>query len=281
MAINLDKCPNCESNHVEYWGRTSGKITLHDAWSKCSDCRLIFANPLKTSEEIRTFYAQEFYETKEIDNSKSEYKVLFNWINHLILKYQPRPKTLLEIGCGKGLFLEQFSTIVQLEKVVGIEFDKKVTDQINVNAPLEVHNDYYENIQLHEKFDVIFCWHVIEHVIDLHAFLEKIKKDSSGIVVFGTPAFGWLNEMKAFIQRKKTVGTSSDHTFFFTQKILIEILRSHGFEIIYKKVYVDNVNDEMSFSKNPFKAFILKSLSFIMKISTLPLFGKQIIIVKK
>lgn len=282
--ILLNKCPNCSSSAIRYWGKTSGPITLHDSWSKCRSCKLVFANPIKTSKEIKDFYSLEFYEEKIIDQSKSEYNALFNWISDLILKYQPKPSSLLEIGCGKGLFLQHFSQKTQLSQIVGVEFDSRVTDKIKLNAPFKAYNDFFETIQFREKFDVIFAWHVIEHVIDLHAFLSKIKHDSNGIVIFGTPALGWLNELKSFFQRlfnkEVTVGTSSDHTYYLSQKVLVNIIKTHGYEVLYKKVYIDNVNDEMKFSSNPIKTIILKIILLTMKITRLPLFGKQILIIK-
>jgi 2-polyprenyl-3-methyl-5-hydroxy-6-metoxy-1,4-benzoquinol methylase len=278
-SIELNACPYCGSKSISYWGKTSGKITLHSSWWRCRDCQLIFASPLKSEQAIRDFYAQEFYREKEIDPSRTEYLQLFNWLTDLILKFQPEPKRYLEIGCGRGLFLSHFAGRTKLEKAVGIEFDKAVTDSIRPGVPFQAYNDYYEKIALSEKFDVIFAWHVIEHVLDIHSFLDKIRDDSNGIVVFGTPAFGWVNELKAFVQRRMgrtvTVGTSSDHTFFFSQKVLCKIVASHGFEIVYRKVYLDNVNEEMESS------FVIRLLALAMKVLPLPLFGKQILILRK
>lgn len=285
MSISLSKCPNCSSTEIYYWGKTSGKITLHDSWWRCLSCSLVFANPLKTKEEIKNFYAKEFYEVKEIDSGRREYHKLFSWLTNLILKYNKNPKKILEIGCGQGLFLQFFSARVPLQKIVGVEFDKNVTDQIKTVPVLETHNEYYEEINFNEQYDLIFCWHVIEHVIDLHCFLQKIKAESNGVVVFGTPAFGWLNEVKARIQilrgKQVTIGTSSDHTFFFSKKVLSRIIKTHGFEILFHEVYVDNVNDEINFSQNIFKATLLWGIGVVMKLTGLPFLGKQVVIIRK
>lgn len=285
MPKQLNQCPNCSSQKISLWGRVSGQVTLHDSWWRCGQCRLIFASPQQTAEEIKDFYTHEFYKEKTIDPQKKAYARLFQRLTKLILNYQPHPDNYLEIGCGKGLFLKYFSQSTPLKKIVGIEFDKSITDTIQTNTKFQAVNDYYESVQLNEKFDTIFCWHVIEHVIDIHAFIKKLREDSSGIVVIGTPAFGWLNEIKAFLQRllrrPVTVGTSSDHTFFFSQKILRELLEKHGFSILYSSVYVDNVNEEMNLSARPLKAFILQVVGAVMALTRWPLFGKQLIIARR
>ena len=287
MSNQLASCPVCNSSKISYWGKTSGRITLHDSWWRCVNCTLLFANPLKSSEEIKHFYAHDFYEEKKIDPSKEQYHQLFQWLTDIILKWK-EPKSVLEIGCGKGLFLKYFSKNVKPNNVVGIEFDKSVTDQIKLDdSNFIAYNDYYENVKLDQKFDLIFFWHVIEHVIDVHAFLDKIKGDLSddGVAVLGTPAFGYLNSLKAWIQnqmgRTVTVGTSSDHTYFFSDKVLRNIIESHGLEVLYQKVYIDNVNEEMSFTNNRLKAVVMYSINLVMTITGLPLFGKQIMVIKK
>jgi 2-polyprenyl-3-methyl-5-hydroxy-6-metoxy-1,4-benzoquinol methylase len=287
MTLALQKCPLCFSPQIRFWGKTSGTITLHDQWSRCDSCSVVFANPIKSIEEVENFYKKSFYEINQLENELDTLQPLYRWLTNLLKKYNPSAKSIMEIGCGRGSFLTYFSTHFPISHVTGIEFDSRVTSKIELTCESRFQNDYYEKIHFDKKFDLIVSWHVIEHVFDVNHFVQKIHADlnSNGVVIIGTPVFGWLNELKAYLQQMKgrtvSVGTSSDHTYFFTKKILANIFTKNGFEVKYHRIYIDNVNGELDFSKNLLKATILSTLRLVMSITGFPLFGKQILVAKK
>jgi SAM-dependent methyltransferase len=287
MATDLQTCPLCASPQQAFWGETSGQITLHDRWHRCFDCGVLFANPVKTSEEVAAFYRDQFYDINQLETDPSAMLPLYSWLAELSLGFKPDLQDVLEIGCGRGGFLSYLSQQTKLRSASGVEFDKRVTDRIQLPCTQKFYNDYFERLNFPQKFDAIFAWHVIEHVFDVNAFVKKIHDDlqPGGIVVIGTPAFGWFHGLKArlqrFLGRRVTVGTSSDHTYFFSSPILSQIFRRNGFEVLHQRVYLDNINGELDFKQHALKASILTLISWIMKISRLPLFGKQILIAQK
>ncbi len=287
MSTEISKCPLCQSNKMIYWGRTTGEITLHKTWSRCKNCLLVFANPCCDKNEINEFYKNEYYKVPEKQNFTETRLQLYHWLAHFADKYCKHIDDVLEIGCGRGKYLQYLCDQRPVKHVSGIEFDSKVTSSIQMPCSSQFYNDYFENITLDRCFDYIHCWHVIEHVVDVDAFLKKTHQclKPNGIVIIGTPAYGLINNLKTMINkifnRPLTVGTSSDHTYFFSKKTLKIFFDRNDFEIIHHTVYLDNINGELDTDSSLVHGIIMKICRIIMKITNIPLIGKQILIARR
>ena len=61
MKYNNVKCPSCDNNkekqlfHDKVWGGEEGEVFLH-----CLNCDVVFLFPFPSSEDIESFYANEF-----------------------------------------------------------------------------------------------------------------------------------------------------------------------------------------------------------------------------
>jgi SAM-dependent methyltransferase len=100
------------------------------------------------------------------------------WFSHatlLGLLHKTQFKTVLDIGCGEGLVTNIFKSLNK--KVTTIEPGESKPrlpefDPINID-----YKDDYLNINFKEKFDVIWCSHVLEHIRNPATFLDKIFND--------------------------------------------------------------------------------------------------------
>jgi SAM-dependent methyltransferase len=102
-------------------------------------------------------------------------------------------KNLLEIGCGKGRFLEAAKEAGFL--VFGIEPSPRsfafASERLG-SAVAPAGLDEIDNCSsFPSKFDYVMLWHVLEHLSDLGAVLSKIKRKlkSDGRVVIAVPNF--------------------------------------------------------------------------------------------
>lgn len=106
---------------------------------------------------------------------------IFNYIKNLVKDF--KGKSILDIGCGRGELV--FSAANQgASRAVGIDFSQDAIDLANQNLKVKpitgveyIHADVF-NVNLNEKFDMIFMTDIVEHLYDEQNILlfESVKK---------------------------------------------------------------------------------------------------------
>jgi len=97
---------------------------------------------------------------------------------------------ILNIGCGNGTETASLSNfcLFRDSNVIGIDIDQKNTYQISRNAVIKygdaTHLDYSDL-----EFDLVYSYHVLEHVSDANKALAEIERvmKKKGILYIGTP----------------------------------------------------------------------------------------------
>ena len=126
----------------------------------------------------------KFYDSAMGDRKNGE-----KFIEELIKKYNPQAKTILELGCGKGMFLEYFSDLGY--SVVGIDTSEEmlsIARQKVPNAHLS-HQDI-SNFSLSGRYDVVLCiFDTMNHLLNYenweHAFSRAYRHlNGGGIFIF-------------------------------------------------------------------------------------------------
>ena len=100
----------------------------------------------------------------------------------IVQKY--KPKSLMDIGCGYGYFLDKIKNAV--DNTAGSEFNPAA---INVCKSKNIKLYTTDLKQVYEKFDMITSFQVLEHVKDTKTFIEdclNLVKDN-GYLLFVTP----------------------------------------------------------------------------------------------
>jgi SAM-dependent methyltransferase len=101
-------------------------------------------------------------------------------------------KTLLEIGCGKGCFLEK---VVSCYESMGSEINEQAV-QVCKSKNLNVTTDRLETIR--RKFDAVVSFEVLEHIPNPDDFLRNISEvlSPNGTLILAVPnPEGSLKEM--------------------------------------------------------------------------------------
>ncbi len=116
------------------------------------------------------------------DKDKDWYSELFgatplfhqNFIE--FLKSKQDVKTVLEIGCGAGVYPIQHKELFTNIMYTGIDISEPGIEHCKKNSSFNFICDDFIKMDLSEKYDLIFSQSVVDHVYDIDSFLGKIVK---------------------------------------------------------------------------------------------------------
>lgn len=162
--------------------------------------------------------------------------------NTLFDKYLPvsKDKTILEAGCGAGLYVNAFYN--RGNKIIGIDYEQQVIDNLQENFP---GIDYrYGNILgldfADGSIDYYVSLGVLEHFED--ATVQKKAIDEAyrvladdGLAFISVPYLNPGREKhRAAISATKTEAGSdyNFHQYYYSVKEFSSILQAHGFKVI-------------------------------------------------
>lgn len=111
-------------------------------------------------------------------------------LDFLLLKGIKKLK-VIEVGCGKGYFLQ---------KMVDIGIDCKGFDPTFEGESDFVIKDFFTEKYSNINADVIVLRHTLEHIPNPFSFLHEIAKANNykGYIYIEVPTFDWITEKKAF-----------------------------------------------------------------------------------
>lgn len=135
-------------------------------------------------------------------------------------------KSVLDIGCGDGLFLEKARE--KGWKAVGTELNS------NLETDLEIYSDLAKVEQIYgtKSFDAITLWHVLEHFKNPKEVLKQVNNllKDEGQMLIAVPN---ANGLQARFSKKKWLHLDVPrHLFHFSFFALEKILKVNGFTIL-------------------------------------------------
>jgi 2-polyprenyl-3-methyl-5-hydroxy-6-metoxy-1,4-benzoquinol methylase len=234
------KCPLCSSEKTEQTFKklkssiTSDSEMIDGEVSNviCTSCGFVF-NETGARHNVSTFYSNS-YKLMEL-SSEAEFKFYSkydsipysDWRLHVLTNNIPLKNrgSILDIGCGKGNFLLQFSKNFSNWSLYGIEASKNALMFAKEKLPnVHLHEGLFEKNVYDKKFDLIVTLGVVEHLEDPNSFLARaiscLKED--GVIFLDVPNFK-LNPADLFVY---------DHLNHFTRETLTNLLNNNGLEIV-------------------------------------------------
>jgi 2-polyprenyl-3-methyl-5-hydroxy-6-metoxy-1,4-benzoquinol methylase len=192
--ITYDSCMCCGSNAItkvlECKDHTVSKEEF-EIW-ECSNCTFRFTQNVPDEASIGAYYQSAEY----VSHSDTKQGII-NRLYHIVRNYTLQSKrnlvqkvvglkngNLLDVGAGTGAFAH---TMLQAGwKITGLEPDTTARANALLNYDLKLS----ELTNLHQlesnSFDAITMWHVLEHVHDLHGYLEtylRILKPDGRLII--------------------------------------------------------------------------------------------------
>ncbi len=247
--IYLRKCVICgnetssEDNFAKYiLNLEKEKILV------CKACDLRWLYPFMSDDEYKNFYSQgyfdELYSGETFDKRLSAISDEFYFkrrIRNIIKIKQRRKASILDVGCGYGLFIRCAKDLGL--NPVGIDISEYVISKVRAKYDdLNVVACSFFDFHTETKFDVIHMNHVFEHFTDPVRALSKIKSllNQGGLLVMEIPnQFKNIYDILRYIIKVPVQSKffSLQHPFFWSEKSIKKFLSDNGFEILKVKVY--------------------------------------------
>jgi len=174
------KCAACESNevHVIYKNPVDYEYGVKHSYDlcKCSNCNVIFINPIPDPEEVPNLYPENYY---SFYKDQSRIKVLpvlekiytkrhLNYISGLC----GSKGRILDIGCGDGRFLFMLKKFNNNLDLYGV--DIKISDRLKTNKDIKfISSDFLDFKFKDNYFDVIRMNQFIEHIAKPNDVVRK------------------------------------------------------------------------------------------------------------
>jgi len=185
-------------------------------------------------EEYRSYSQEERHEMKPSS------KIRYNIILKLIKKYN-MSGSLMDIGCGGGNLLRRISSKYpeRFEKLHGIDCREiKLTKGFKDRGIYIFKSDITKPHDFNDKYDVIVCSEVLEHITNWKRAVENIKNllKEDGKVIITVPFLkeNWTKH-DAAVGHLRRFGYKQIETYL--EKLNFKILESFGWGTILYRFY--------------------------------------------
>jgi len=188
----------------------------------CEECGFVFNQAFEPST---LSYGEDYDNTQSCSPMFAEY--LSHLAQHLVFEKGIQNCRIVEVGCGKGLFLRK---LTEAGGNTGYGFDPSyVGPATDLDGRLHFEKRYYGPECAETCADVIVCRHVIEHVPNpldlLHTIRQTLANSPRAKVFFETPAVEWI------LRNQVIWDFFYEHCSYFSPDSLTTAFEATGFKI--------------------------------------------------
>ena len=245
---------------------------LFDIW-ECGNCTLRFTQNIPDESSIGKYYQSADY-VSHTDTKEGVVNKLYHSVRNYTLKtkrnlvQQATGKSqgsLLDIGAGTGAFANAMKRAGW--QVTGLEPDETARTNAlsNYNLSLEDPAKLYQlpaNI-----FDALTMWHVLEHVHDLHGYLQSFHKilKQEGKLIIAVP--NYTSKDASTYGEDWAAYDVPRHLYHFSPASMKVLLETEGFTLLQTKpmwfdsFYVSMLSEQNKSGSNLIKAGLNGMLS--------------------
>ena len=238
QTIHYSACPFCGSGEIiarlnakDY--TVSGEV--FEIW-ECSDCTGRFTQDIPLISDIRKYYQATSYishtNTREGVVNKLYHrvrKITLNTKKDLVQKVTSlKTGRLLDIGAGTGLFVKKMHNSGW--QVTGLEPDEGAR-YIAAKAGMQLNNSNILFDLPPQSFDAITMWHVLEHVHELHRYLDQCNQllTANGKFIVAVP--NYTSHDASHYGSYWAAYDVPRHLYHFSPKAMQLLLERHRFKI--------------------------------------------------
>jgi len=227
-------------------------------YQRCDGCGLAYQKPrprydaefVETAYEVYSTVVNEHWDGSQLTAQgrvvHGEYSNILNEIDGMIspARRGRSERTLLDIGCNTGLFLKAAKDGAWRE--TGVEISRTMVDLARRMYGVNALSGDWVPIAYPEKFDAIYCSHVIEHIPDPSAWMRRMREvlRPDGVICISVPNF--LSIDRRYKRLLKRLGLrrdrwqawqTPDHLYEPCEPSMRAFFEREGFEVVRTYTY--------------------------------------------
>ena len=204
---------------------------------QCADCTVRFTQNVPDKLEIGKYYQSEDY-ISHSDTKKGFINSLYHHVRNLTLSSKKNlinkstkleNGRLLDIGAGTAAFLHKMKQSGW--EVEGLEPDTLARENAQQLYDLQLKPSEELFTLPNNSFDAITMWHVMEHVHDLHEYIDQLKRliKPNGRIFMAVPNYTSFdaNYYKEFWAAYDV----PRHLYHFSPVSVTQLLLRHGLQL--------------------------------------------------
>ena len=230
------KCKFCNSeDSVQVSAIKSSINNKNYTLFKCNSCNSRFFDLNQYPTELNDLYDELSINREKFSIDFSESKKWLKEKKIILQVLKKHPISMLDVGCRTGDFLMHFDKKINRE---GVELSKSYYE-IGIQRGLNIYNDYLENIEFKNSYDIVSCYAILEHLVKPVIFLDELQGlvNKKGILIIMIPTFqsikAWLYK---YIKPTWHMYSPPEHLNFYSRKYIDSYLKENGF-ILKKRYY--------------------------------------------
>jgi SAM-dependent methyltransferase len=232
----LKNCPLCGGeNHAEIYLTRDRHYGIPGEYRivQCTNCLLIFLNPMYSDEELSTLYPTNYYAYRDNFQSSRWKEILGRILNYRFRTLDPEfstPGRMLDLGCGSGWFMRDMRD--QGWETHGVEICSSAAELGRRTCGLDIFAGTLKQANFSAAyFDYVRSNHSFEHMSCPGEILDEIHRilRPGGKVLIGVPNSASLNA-RVFRKYWWYLGAPV-HPFTYSVQTLSQLLFKHHFAV--------------------------------------------------
>ena len=234
--IAYDLCPNCGSKNISFILSAKDYTVSGEEFQvwECKNCTQRFTQNVPEKENIGKYYQSQNY-ISHSDTSKGLINNLYHKVRkHTLIQKKNLIKkitgeksgNILDVGAGTGAFLNTMKLAGW--NGTGVEPDEKAREKAKdlYGISLEESERIYSLPS--QSFDAITLWHVLEHVHDLHEYMDQLKKllSAKGKLFIAVP--NYTSPDQKIYKEFWAAYDVPRHLYHFSPEAMKSLLNTHG-----------------------------------------------------
>lgn len=220
-----DACPLCENSACETVGIKDGYTVM-----RCTSCGLYYTQQMPSPQALAEYYADYDVNTKNIRYGSAKIRRYF--MRLAPLRFLTARKAFLDVGCNTGFCVEAARRL-GFEQCVGLDLS---AGAIEIAQRQYGHNEFYcqtleDFAATGRQFDAVVCMEVIEHLAQLHDFLDALRRITrpGGMLYITTPDAGHWRRPRDFLAWQQCC--PPHHLVWFQRSTMRRALEKYGFAV--------------------------------------------------